>query len=107
MTETINYEIDGQPYEGYFVRNEGFGSNQPIVLLIHDWDGIGTYEQRRAQMLAERGYATFAADLYGQGVRPTTVEESRAESGKLYQDRAAMRQRLFTGLAQAQTDDGG
>lgn len=102
VTETINYEIDGQPYEGYFVRNEGFGNNQPIVLLIHDWDGIGTYEQQRAQMLAKRGYATFAADLYGKGIRPTTVEESRAESSKLYQDRAAMRQRLFGGIAQAQ-----
>ena len=28
-------------------------------------------------MLAENGYAAFAVDLYGQGVRPDTVEESR------------------------------
>lgn len=101
-TESVVYEIDGQPYEGYFARNEGFGDQQPIVLLIHDWDGIDAYEQRRVEMLAERGYAAFAADLYGQGVRPSTVEESQAESGKLYQDRAAMRQRLSAGLAQAQ-----
>ncbi len=102
VSESVVYEIDGQPYEGYFALNEGFGESQPIVLLIHDWDGIGEYEQRRVQMLAERGYATFAADLYGQGVRPANQAESQAESGKLYGDRLAMRQRLNAGLAQAQ-----
>lgn len=100
--ESIVYTIDGQPYEGYFVRNEGFGDDQPIVMIIHDWNGLDDYEQRRAQMLAERGYAAFAVDLYGQGVRPTNVEESRAESGKLYADRETLRTRLFASLAAAQ-----
>jgi len=101
VTESVIYDIGGQPYEGYFARNGGFGDSQPIVMLIHDWNGIDAYEQRRTEMLAERGYAAFAADLYGQGVRPSTVEESQAESSKLYQDRTALRQRLFAGLAQA------
>ena len=103
LAEPVVYEIDGQPFEGYFAMNEGFGDEQPIVLLIHDWNGIGDYEQRRVQMLAERGYAAFAADLYGQGNRPTNTEESRAESGKLYSERATMRQRLMAGLAEAQS----
>ncbi|NEQ42146.1 MAG: dienelactone hydrolase family protein [Leptolyngbya sp. SIOISBB] len=103
LAEPVVYEIDGQPFEGYFAMNEGFGDEQPIVLLIHDWNGIDDYEQRRVQMLAERGYAAFAADLYGQGNRPTNVEESRAESGKLYSDRATMRQRIMAGLAEAQS----
>jgi dienelactone hydrolase len=66
----------------------------------------GDYEKRRAEMLAENGYAAFAVDLYGQEVRPTNVEESQAESGKLYQDRDTMRTRLFAGLDQAQKMDG-
>lgn len=103
IAEPVVYEIEGQPYEGYFALNEGFGDQQPVVLLIHDRDGIDEYEQRRVQMLAERGYAAFAADLYGQGVRPTTTEESQAQSGMLYSDRDTMRQRLFAGLAQAQS----
>lgn len=103
IAEPVVYEIEGQPYEGYFALNEGFGDQQPVVLLIHDWDGIDEYEQRRVQMLAERGYAAVAADLYGQGVRPTTTEESQAQSGMLYSDRDTMRQRLSAGLAQAQS----
>jgi dienelactone hydrolase len=106
VTQSMVYEIDGQPYEGYFAINEGFGTEQPIVLLIHDWNGIDEYEKRRVQMLAEQGYTAFAADLYGQGVRPTNVEESRTESGKLYSNRSVMRQRLFAGLSQAQSLQG-
>jgi len=101
--ESVVYEIESQPFEGYFAKNPGFGDDQPIVLLIHDWNGIGDYEQRRVEMLAERGYAAFAADLYGQGNRPSNVAESQAESGKLYSDRATMRQRLMAGLETAQS----
>ncbi|MBW1726431.1 MAG: dienelactone hydrolase family protein [Deltaproteobacteria bacterium] len=39
----------------------------PLVLLIHDWDGLTDYEIKRANMLAESGYAVFAADLFGAG----------------------------------------
>ncbi|MDR9403428.1 MAG: dienelactone hydrolase family protein [Halothece sp. Uz-M2-17] len=102
IQNSIVYTIDEQPFEGYYAINEGLGNDQPIVLLIHDWNGIGEYEKRRVQMLAEQGYAAFAIDLYGQGVRPETTEESEAESSKLYRDRATMRKRLFAGLQEAQ-----
>jgi dienelactone hydrolase len=96
--EPLDYEIAGKTHEGYFVRNEGFGDRQPLVLLVHDWDGLGDYEQRRAQMLAEQGYATFAIDLYGKDLRPKTIEESRAASGQLYADRSTLRRRLLASL---------
>ncbi|PSO50658.1 MAG: dienelactone hydrolase [Cyanobacteria bacterium SW_9_44_58] len=103
IQKPIVYTINEQSYEGYYAINEGLGNEQPVVLLIHDWDGIDGYEKRRVQMLAEQGYAAFAVDLYGQGVRPETAEQARTESNKLYNDRAAMRERLFAGLEQAQT----
>ena len=105
IAEPVVYSIGGEPFEGYFALNTGFGDDQPIVMVIHDWNGLGDYEKRRAEMLAENGYAAFAVDLYGQGVRPSNVEASRAESGKLYQDRETMRTRLFAGLEQAQMMD--
>lgn len=78
IVKPVVYEIDGQPCGGYFAINEGFGDEQPVVLLIHDWDGIDEYEQRRVEMLVERGYAAFAADLYGQGVRPQQLKKAYA-----------------------------
>lgn len=36
IQKAVVYTIDGQPYEGYFAKNPGFGENQPLVLLMHD-----------------------------------------------------------------------
>ncbi|WOD39205.1 dienelactone hydrolase family protein [Nodosilinea sp. E11] len=106
VAEPVVYTIDGQPFEGYFAVNQNFGESQPLVLVVHDWNGLDDYEQRRTQMLAEQGYAAFAVDLYGQGVRPSNPAESREQSGALRSDRATMRARLRAGLAQAQAQSG-
>ncbi|WP_035991369.1 dienelactone hydrolase family protein [Leptolyngbya sp. KIOST-1] len=106
VAEPVVYTIDGQPFEGYFAFNQNFGETQPLVLVVHDWNGLDDYEKRRTQMLAEQGYAAFAVDLYGQGVRPSNTDESRAQSRALYADRATMRSRLMAGLTQAQSQSG-
>jgi dienelactone hydrolase len=63
----VTYKVDGEAYEGYYISP----SNQaPLVLLIHDWDGLTDYEVKRANLLAFLGYAVFALYLFGGGVRP-------------------------------------
>ena len=96
--KTVSYEINGQPYEGYFVSPS---PGAPLVLLIHDWDGLTDYEIKRAEMLAKMGYAVFAADLFGAGVRPTEVKDKRQHTGELYKDRTKMRALLNGALKQA------
>ena len=86
--ETFTYTVNGQPYEGYYVEAS---PNAPLVLLIHDWDGLTDYEVKRANMLAELGYSVMAADLFGKDVRPTEVKDKRQHTGELYKDRAKMR----------------
>jgi dienelactone hydrolase len=95
----LSYNVNGQPYEGYFVSPS---PNAPLVLLIHDWDGLTDYEVKRADMLAADGYAVFAADLFGAGVRPTKVEDRRQHTGELYKDRAKMRALIQGALDAAQ-----
>lgn len=95
---TVQYAIDGQPYEGYFVSP---AKDAPFILLIHDWDGMTEYEVKRAQMLADLGYAVFAADLFGAGVRPTETADKKRLTGALYKDRAAMRARMNAALDKA------
>jgi len=41
--------------------------------------------------VAAQGYTVFAADLFGAGVRPASVEDKRQHTGELYKDRAKMR----------------
>jgi len=94
----VDYQIDGVTYEGYFISPSPAA---PLILLIHDWDGLGQYEMRRSQMLADQGYAVFAADMFGKGVRPEQIDERRRLTNALYQDRATMRKLLDGALASA------
>lgn len=100
--QSIRYEINGEAYEGYYVSP---GDKAPLVLLIHDWDGLTDYEVKRAGMLADMGYAVFAADLFGAGVRPTRMEDKRQHTGELYKDREKMR-KLMTGALEVAAGKG-
>ena len=97
--EKVIYTVEGGNYEGYAAKAEG--TSKGLVLVIHDWDGLTGYEEKRADMLAAMGYDAFALDLFGQGNRPETVDARRAETGKLYKDRETMRALLMGGLAEA------
>ncbi|MCM2264597.1 MAG: dienelactone hydrolase family protein [Desulfuromonadales bacterium] len=94
----VGYEVDGAAFEGYHVAP---AAAAPLVLLIHDWDGLGDYEIKRAEMLAALGYAVFAADLFGKGIRPVTMDERKQRTGALYADRPRLRARLQGALAAA------
>jgi dienelactone hydrolase len=100
--ENITYSVDGQSYEGYFIKTK---PGAPLVLLIHDWDGLTDYEVKRAQMLADLGYSVFAADLFGAGVRPTKIEDKRQHTGELYKDRQKMRKLLNGALETAKAQN--
>jgi dienelactone hydrolase len=84
----VTYQVNGQSYEGYYISPS---DQAPFVLLIHDWDGLTEYEVKRADMLADLGYAVFALDLFGAGVRPTEVTDKRQHTGELYKNREKMR----------------
>ncbi|NRA46159.1 MAG: dienelactone hydrolase family protein [Oligoflexales bacterium] len=75
----VDYQVGGQPYEGYYL---GSGKKSPLVLILHDWDGLTAYEVKRAKMLQKEGYSVFAADLFGKGVRPTEVKDKRQGNSK-------------------------
>lgn len=86
--KSVSYTVNDQEYEGYYVSPS---ADAPLVLLVHDWDGLTDYEVKRAEMLSDMGYGVFAADLFGKGVRPTALEDKRQHTGELYQDREKMR----------------
>ena len=99
--KAVSYQVDGKSYEGYFITP---GAGAPLVLLVHDWDGLTDYEIKRAGMLAEMGYAVFAVDLFGTGVRPTAEADKRRHTAELYGDRDIMRSLLNAGLAAAKAE---
>jgi dienelactone hydrolase len=97
--ENVTYEVGKQAYEGYWSAT---GDNDaPLVLLVHDWDGLTEYEMKRSAMLTELGYDVFAVDLFGKGIRPTEMKDKRQHTGELYQNREKMRDLMQGAITQA------
>ena len=99
----VTYQVDKETFTGYFISPK---TPTPLVLLVHDWDGLNDYEVQRADMLAKLGYAVFAADLFGTGIRPTEINDKRKHTGELYKDRKRMRS-LLHGALKAAEEQGG
>lgn len=96
----VSYTIDGEEFEGFFLAGN---AGRPLVILVHDWDGVTDYEKKRAGMLAEQGYQVFVLDLFGKGVRPVLRDEKKQLTGALYADRTRMRKLLNGGLDAARS----
>lgn len=71
---------------------------RPAVIIIHNWMGLKEYEKDRARQVAELGYVAFAADIFGKGVRPQSVDEAKAQAGKYKGELPLYRSRLKAAL---------
>src|SRR5690349_19874123 len=69
-TENVEYKEGSTPLEGFLAYDATASGKRPGVLVVHQWKGLGDYEKKRAEMLAEMGYVVFAVDIYGKGIRP-------------------------------------
>jgi dienelactone hydrolase len=84
----VTYTMGDETFEGYYISPR---DGAPLVVLVHDWDGLTDYEIKRSRMLADMGYAVFAVDLFGAGIRPTENKDKKQLTGELYKDRQRMR----------------
>ena len=106
IMSAVDYTVDGQTYEGYFLKPDG-KSGLPVVAIAHAWGGLGDNEiQKAGRVVNELGYAAFAMDVYGKGKRGDTVEECQALMNPLAGNRAELQKRLAGGLAAARAQPG-
>lgn len=96
--ETVEYKQGDTVCEGYFAHDPAWNTPHPGVLVIHDWMGNGEFSKKRITELAELGYAAFAADIYGKGVRAKDPGEASKLAGKFKGDRALLRARALAAL---------
>ncbi|WP_372892914.1 dienelactone hydrolase family protein [Rhodosalinus sp.] len=102
----VDYTVGDTVFEGYYARNAALEEARGTVVIVHDWDGLTAYEERRAEMLAAQGYAAFALDVYGKDADPQDVDDTRALSGAMYDDRETFRARLRAGVEAARAQEG-
>ena len=94
--QKLTYSYNNEIFEGYLSNPKS--QSKGLIILIHDWDGLTKYEEKRTDMLSSLGYTVFAVDLYGKGNRPKEMKLRKAETKKLYENRARMRELILAGI---------
>ena len=94
----IEYRDGATVLEGRLAWDDSFEGTRPGVLVSHAWSGRSDYEDGKADALARLGYAAFALDLYGKGVRGLDPDENAALMQPFLDDRAMLQQRLILSL---------
>lgn len=98
QTRLVEYKDGDTLLEGVLAWDDSSDAARPGVLVAHAWRGRSEFEDRKATELAALGYTAFALDLYGKGVRGSSVEENSALMQPFLDDRAMLRQRLLLSL---------
>ncbi|MFT3992206.1 MAG: dienelactone hydrolase family protein [Luteolibacter sp.] len=105
VEKTVTYKSsDGVTLEGFHVYDDAVEGMRPGILVIHQWKGLTDYEKERSRLLARLGYNVFAADIYGQGIRPVPPAAGEV-AGKYKNDRRIYRSRLSAALLQLTQDE--
>jgi len=96
--KVVEYRDGDTTLEGYLGSDDGVSGKLPGVLVIHDWWRVGPYVKKRVEQLATLGYVAFAADIYGKGVRPATMDEAAEIANRYKANRSLLRSRAYAGL---------
>jgi len=98
-SKEIEYKHGDTTLLGYLVWDDSPSvGKRPGVVVVHEWMGHNDYVRRRANMLAKLGYAAFALDMYGKGVKAKDPQEAGQMAGRFKNDRKLMRERAQAGL---------
>lgn len=90
-TQSVEYSAQNVKMEGFVAFDDSKKEARPAVLIVHDWMGLGDFQKAKAQELANLGYVSFAADIYGKGIRPKDASEAAKFAGQYKGDRKMLR----------------
>lgn len=77
----IAYNDGNQKLSGFSAKSKREVVNKPGVLILPAWMGIDNHAKESATQLAELGFYTFVADIYGVGNKPTNFKEAGEKAG--------------------------
>jgi dienelactone hydrolase len=93
MRARVAYVGEQQPLDGYLAVPD-LARGLPGVLVVPSWLNVNESICRRADRLAELGFAAFVVDLFGPGVRPAPPQSPMTIVGPFLDDRLRFRRRL-------------
>lgn len=98
VTRIVDYQIDGESYQGMLVYDEAATQPRPGLLMVPNWMGVTENAANKAYRAAGSDYVVFVADLYGKDIRPADAKQASEAAGVVRGDRALMRKRINAAL---------
>jgi dienelactone hydrolase len=93
----VSYHDEGHLLEGYLSAPPS-ARRFPGVLVVPSWLNVNQSICRRADRLAELGYAVFVVDVFGADIRPKPPTSPLEVVTPFLKDRSLFRRRLLAGL---------
>ncbi|AWI26626.1 dienelactone hydrolase family protein [Flavobacterium pallidum] len=96
----VAYYDGSQKLNGLSVTPSKAQKDKKGILVLPAWKGIDAHAKESAQKLADLGYYTFIADIYGEGNYPKDGAEAGKQAGFYKQDYKAYQKRIRLALEQ-------
>jgi len=96
--ESIFYSVAGTSCRGALVWEDGVKGTRPLLLVAPNWRGVSKPAIENAQMLAQKGYVVFVADMFGEGNGPVGTEDPMQFLQPFIADVPGLRRRIAAGL---------
>lgn len=86
----VPYQVNGRPFEGTIVYDDGVKTTRPAIFMQPDWKGVCTDTIAQARTVAGKDYVVLMADMFGTGygAKPKTYQELMAGMKAVHGDLA-------------------
>lgn len=95
---TVEYRDGDVELQGYFAWDDAVPGKRPGIIVVHEWWGLNDYAKKRADMLAQLGYAALAIDMYGKGKVTEHPQEAGEWAKQIQANVAGWQKRALLGL---------
>jgi len=92
--QPAKYSIGSDVFDGAWIADDQQQGRQSTVLVFHGWEGRSQAQEKVAEQLVAMGYAAFACDVFGNGVRGDMAADNSQLIAPFLNDRALLRRRL-------------
>lgn len=79
--KAVDYKDGEQVLSGFGIKPTTALKDKPGVLILPAWLGVDAHSKESATKLAELGYFSFVADIYGKDSRPKNPSEAGPKAG--------------------------
>jgi dienelactone hydrolase len=94
----VDYQDGDKALSGFGMKPKNGPKDKPGVLILPAWLGVDEHSKETATKLAELGYYTFVADIYGIDNRPKGTAEAGKNAGYYKKNYAEYQKRIQLAL---------